>query len=544
MNFFINKHQIKRFINFKGFSSFKTVKNFKNLKISTKLLIAFVLVSIITCGVGAVGIINMKEIDKNNIDLYNKTTIPMQQAAIMSKLFQRINVSTRDLVFENTDSYIKGKYSEILKIQELMDKEALIFEQSIETSGDQELYNKYLDSKVAFLAVLEELYALCLQNDDVRAYDLLRGRMSNVSLTEQTAIENLLINKVAESKMKVTLNTSITNKSVFTMIFLIFIGMAIAIILGIYISKIISKPIKNLLDSANLIAEGNLAISLDINSKDEIGNLATSFTNMTFNMNNALYNISSSSQKLALVSNEMAVSSISLSEGATQQASAIEELAATIEFVSSQTHENALNAQKAKDISIQAKNYAFESNQHMSELLESMNNIQNFSQTISKIIKVIDNLAFQTNILAINASIESARVGKQGKGFSVIADEIRSLSVHSANASKETSTILNNSIALIQKGTIIADLTAQSLNNIVEKSTNASNIVENIAFACDEQSVSLHEVKASISQISMVVHCTSSTSDQTATTSKILSNEAGMLKSQINNFKLKNTFEV
>lgn len=334
-----------------------------------------------------------------------------------------------------------------------------------------------------------------------------------------------------------------TNKAIANAVFMIIILTLAAIILsvvfGLFISSMIKKPISKLVKAADIIAEGNLDVTIDIHSKDEIGILADAFAKMKNNVNRTLMNINSASEQVASGSAQVSDSSMSLSQGATEQASSIEEVTTSIEEIATQTKQNAQNADKAKAIALNTQSYAQQGNEQMEQMLQAMVEINNASKNISKIIKVIDDIAFQTNILALNAAVEAARAGQHGKGFAVVAEEVRNLAARSANAAKETTTMIEGSISKVDVGTKIANETSQALRKIVEGVSQAAELVGEIALASNEQAIGVEQINQAVTQISDVVQTTSATAEETAAASEQLSSQAGLLKSQVAAFELK-----
>lgn len=357
-------------------------------------------------------------------------------------------------------------------------------------------------------------------------------------------------------------------------------------ILTVYLKRAISSPLSKLTNVAKTMERGELNFEekdLNTQSHDEIGILAHSFEstrirlkdyigeistileelskgNLTVNtaqdyigdfvsikqslnsiighLNSTMTQIVESSDQVSSGSEQMSIAANSLSQGAVEQASAIEDLEGTITNISNRVEESAQNAEfankQANQIGIQIE----ESNQKMQKMIQAIEDINDSSNEIGKIIKAIEDIAFQTNILALNASVEAARAGTAGKGFAVVANEVRSLAEKSADASKSTTLLIERSVLAVKNGTKIANETAEQLSSVVSDTNNIINTIGIIASNSREEADSLSQVQQQINQISSVVQTNSATAEESAATSQQLSEQSKVLKHLISVFRL------
>ena len=287
------------------------------------------------------------------------------------------------------------------------------------------------------------------------------------------------------------------------------------------------------------MANSNLDLAINNEYKGDFARIKDALNLIISSFNEVFTEINNAADQVASGSRQVSDGSQALSQGATEQAASVEELTASIGQVADQTKDNAINANQANELAVTAKNNAETGNQHMQEMLRSMEAINESSANISKIIKVIDEIAFQTNILALNAAVEAARAGQHGKGFAVVAEEVRNLAARSANAAKETTALIEGSIQKVSEGTRIATGTAQSLEQIVTGVSKAANLVGDIAAASNEQASAIAQINKGVEQVSQVVQTNSATAEESAAASEELSSQSMLLKEMIARFRLK-----
>lgn len=555
----------------------------KNLKIRNKLLVTFMIIIILFCGSVYTAVTGLQENEEKYSEFYN---VGYQITNKVMNMRRGLQIIIKDLTFITLD----GGQSKSSTYSEDLEKEVQLLQENIQWlsenfTGDAELVKTFqADAEKAIK--MQQTVMQMSRTDKGRAQGMLLDEYQ--PLVDQAVNELIQISAVAEESAEENYLSTVEmqKRLIFLQLGIAGCVLLITVVLSTYLTRGITKPLRELEESAEKIVSGELSIDVKYKSKDELGSLADAFRNMTdilkdvisdasrllsemadgnfdvrteaeqhyvgdfqglllsirklnHGLSFTLGQINQSADQVAAGSSQVANGAQALSQGSTEQASAVEELAATITGISHQVKGTAENATRARGQSTTAGDEAEKCNEQMRDMMTAMEEITRTSNEIGKIIKTIEDISFQTNILALNAAVEASRAGVAGKGFAVVADEVRNLAGKSSEASKNTAELIESSMKAVTRGTQIANSTAESLKKVVEEVRMASAEVVKIADAAEEQADSIEQVTLGVDQISTVVQSNSDTAVQSAATSEQLSSQAEVLKGLVAQFTLR-----
>jgi methyl-accepting chemotaxis protein len=300
------------------------------------------------------------------------------------------------------------------------------------------------------------------------------------------------------------------------------------------------NPVNEAMQVMAAAADKNLSKRVVGNYNGQLGEFKDNINKAIQSLDEALGQVQSAVEQVASGSNQISAGSQTLSQGAQEQASSIEEVSSSLEEMAAMTKQNAENANQAKSLAGAAQKSSEQGNEAMGRMAKAIDMIKKSSDETAKIVKTIDEIAFQTNLLALNAAVEAARAGEAGRGFAVVAEEVRNLAQRSAEAAKNTASLIEGSVKNSEGGVIISDEVAKFLREITDGSRKVNDLVAEIAAASNEQNKGIDQVNIAVNQMNQVVQQNAANSEESASAAEEMASQSQELQAMIGSFKLSN----
>jgi methyl-accepting chemotaxis protein len=510
----------------------------KNLKIGTRLGMGFGLVLILMTLIAMIGIWRLHDAGSATETMIADALVKERLASEWLKENSGNGIRTFS-VARSSDADFQTKFQADIdagskRISEVQKR----FESMINEPAEKALFDKVGGYRKTYIDARNQAFKAKAAGDAEGATQLLNAKMVPALDSYVGSINAVL----AHEKEKIDKSAAVIAAGYATgrMILIVLgsVALALGALLAWTLTRSVTRPLQDAIAIANEVAAGDLRRDIVVDRKDETGQLLQALKGMTASLVKIVGEVRYGTDAMATASSEIASGNMDLSSRTEEQASSLEETASSMEELTATVKQNADNARQANQLALAASDVAAKGGSVVSEVVDTMGQINQSARKIEDIISVIDGIAFQTNILALNAAVEAARAGDQGRGFAVVASEVRSLAQRSAAAAKEIKALIGDSVDKVTVGTRLVDEAGVTIREVVASVDRVSQIVSEISAASNEQSAGIEQVNQAISQMDQVTQQNAALVEQAAAAAESLQDQAAKLADMVSVFQL------
>ena len=510
-------------------------------KIRTKLAVAFGLLVLLVVALGAIALNALGRVHGHVQEIGGNLLPSVQILGDMRVDANRLRLAEGVMVMSRTPAQAKALTTEVGEQRKALTRSEAAYAPLVTPGEEADGYRSYQARRDAYLKSVDDITRLSNGDDETgtaEASRLYAGPSRELFTAMVTAIGQLSqINKRASDAALAASADSYAGAR-WSVVAFVLASLVAGVLLAMWMTRLITGPLRNALFVSQQIAAGNLGIEVDDSSKDEVGLLLTGLAAMRDSLARVVGGVRSNAEGVATASAQISQGNNDLSARTEQQASALEETAASMEELGSTVRQNADNARQANQLAISASAVAVQGGEAVSEVVETMKGINDSSRRIADIIGTIDGIAFQTNILALNAAVEAARAGEQGRGFAVVASEVRSLAQRSAEAAKEIKALITASVQRVEQGTAQVDRAGTTMTEVVGSIRRVTDIMGEISAASAEQSAGVGQVSEAVTQMDQATQQNAALVEESAAAAASLRSQAEQLVSAVAVFQL------
>lgn len=514
------------------------------LNVSTVLISGFLIVSAIGALIGVQGILKASQMNEMAKLMFDRDMIGLQHASEANTQLVAAGRGVRSALLARTEDERRKQLADMHERLLQMNKELDASAAKFATEKGNALVNRTRTAALTYASGLREVATTLGTEPLGEARSSTAKLFGDVRVAGNEADDLMsemidLKNANAAALYQETESTYLHIRTL--LIALTAGGVAAGIAIGLTISRTLTRQLggepRHVVEVAGRIAAGDLSAAIETRANDN-DSLTAAIKRMRDSLARVVKGVREGTDAIATASREIAAGNQDLSSRTEEQASSLEQTAASMEELTSTVKQNAENARQANLLTASASEVAVRGGHAMAEVVETMDLISASSAKIADIIGVINGIAFQTNILSLNAAVEAARAGEQGRGFAVVASEVRNLAQRSAAAAAEIKSLIDDSVGRVQTGTGLVGDAARTMGEIVESVERVTQIMGNISSASHEQSSGIEQVNQAIFQMDQVTQQNAALVEEAAAAAASLQEQAGGLVDAVSIFKL------
>ncbi|MFC2971183.1 methyl-accepting chemotaxis protein [Azotobacter bryophylli] len=496
---------------------------FRNMRIGIRLTLGFAIVLAMMATVGAIGILEVKSVAESTETITRERWPNTVASNDFIDGINEISLALRNIMLSSDPAFQESEMNRIAAVRKRIDERSAWLDQSIHTERGKVLLAQMKESRAKFGRGVDQVLEM-LRSDRQRAIEFGLNEVRPLNLAALAAVKEMIdfqsgmMNDAADTVEQVAVQAERL------ILILGAVSFLLAGAIAFWITRSLTRPVGQALRVANSLADGDLSVRIESTSRDEVGILLSAMQRMVEKLSQIIGEVRRGADNLASAAEEVAATSQSLSQASSEQAASVEETSASMEQMTASIQQNTENAKVTDGMAGRAAKDAVEGGQAVTQTSTAM-------KSIAQKISIIDDIAYQTNLLALNAAIEAARAGEHGKGFAVVADEVRKLAERSQVAAQEIGEVAGSSVELAARA-------GQRLDEIVPAIQKTSDLVQEIAAASSEQSAGVGQINAAIEQLNQLTQQNASSSEELAATAEEMSAQAEQLQQLMGFFRL------
>ena len=514
----------------------------KNWKIGKRIMAGFAAVIVIAVALGVYAYSRTNEIASNESSMSNNyipsianlSDVGPNNFHITATLLKHAASSDQHEMdaLEAQMAELRAKNTELLHAYSVLptdDEEKALFAKAM---AEREAYNTAVEK-------IRQLSRIATPEANKKAEDLIMGDLMAAQVKFMDSFQAVLDYNIKGSKHNLVEIEGSVDGAKRGILIGLFLAIALSIPITLFIVRSITEPLAQVVAVIQKIEASDLSGTLNIDTRDEMGDMASALNAALATLNQTLEEVLENASQASSSSQQLASAAESIASGAQEQAASLEETSASLEEITATVRQSADNAHQASQLASGSRDAAEKGRDVVSSAITAMTEINAASAKISDIISTIDEIAFQTNLLAVNAAVEAARAGEEGRGFAVVASEVRSLAQRSAGAAKEIKGLIQDSLKKVETGSALVNKSGETLEGIVGSVKRVTDIFGEIAASASEQSTGVEQVNTAVTQMDQVTQSNSAQTEELSATAQSLSEQSARLMEMVGAFTLR-----